>query len=323
MIAPPRPWPIHYHPAFSVEPTEDWAAVFSTFNPAGFRRPVDNLGSFLDWMWGNRIPVFAAELCYHDQHPALPVDHPHVWHFRLGDEGVCFAKEALLNAAVSRLPSQITKVFLLDADVVYENPRCFELGAMALDHFALVQPFSLATWLGRDGTPMRTKESTASGLLHPDGPRPRALEPDKFHPGFAVGMRRDFFGRVGGLYGSEIAGTGDISLWQSAMAYDPHPLPGQNLYVAPAPAAYRAAVREYVVSHPHPVACVPGRALHFWHGSTKGRAYDTRHKLLASFDPARHLTDTPDGLPVWTDAGRPFQEAMVNYFRSREEDGTP
>jgi hypothetical protein len=318
-LAPPRPWPLAQHPAFENTAYFSEAAIVTCFfNPAGHARPVHNLGAFLDWCYGTHWPVFVAELTFHDAPPLLPVHHPHVIHFRLGEEGVMFQKEALISKLVRHLPPAVKKIFISDADVVPANREAYAHALHQLDDHPLIQPFSHAVWLDRSGTPGSGKFSTAWAATSPKE-QPLALDPAHFHPGFCIGVRRSFFEEVGDLYGCPITGTGDTALWQAALAPHSAPLPpGRSYYTAPSPPDYRDRVDKWCHGS---VGCEHGQMFHFWHGSFRSRAYDIRHQLLIDFRPEIHLRrDGRTGLPVWTEAGRPFQVAMRNYFASRAED---
>jgi len=311
---PPRPWPLNDHPAFDHEPN-GWALFSCHFNPAQHQRPIHNLGAFLDWCHGNRLPLYMAELSFHDAVPVLPQGHPHVLHSRLLDNGIMFQKEALLTQLAHE--TLLPKMFFVDADVVYRDPTCFLSAAWLLEHARLVQPFSRAIWTDALGAPFCHKDSTAHAWGGNN--RNHCLDPRFYHPGFAFGLTREFFRQVGGLHGCVLTGTGDAALFQAALApLLPAPIKGQSYYTAPSPEDWRERVSRFVDGR---VGATAGDAVHFFHGTTKARAYDQRHHLLAQFDPERDLgIDPASGLPVWTEAGRPLQEAMVTYFRSRDED---
>lgn len=308
------------HPAFDHEPTDDWAILLCHFNPAGFRRPVHNLGAMLDWSHGNRLPVYAAELSFHDAAPVLPQAHSHILHFRLCESGVMFQKEALLSrlAVSGIIPERVCKYFICDADVVFSDPRAFESAALLLETARLVQPFTRAVWSDATGHPWVHKDGVA--MAWNGKRRDHALNPQFFHTGFAIGVTREFFRQVGPLYGCPITGTGDVALWQAALAHLlPPAIKGGSHYSAPSPAAWKERVAAFVGGR---VDAWPGDAIHFYHGSTVARAYDQRHKALPDFDPGRHLTTDPGtGLPVWTPEARHFEAMMGDYFRSRREDG--
>jgi hypothetical protein len=313
-MTPPRPWPLATHPAFDTEP-KDWAILSCHFNFAQYQRPIDNLGAFCDWCYGNRLPLFMTELCFHDAIPVLPQGHPHVLHSRLLDNGVMFQKEALLTQLAHEVG--VPKMFFCDADVVYSDPVCFSQAAWLLEHARLVQPFSRAIWTDAHGAPYCHKDSTAFAWLGKN--RDHSLDPRYFHPGFAFGLTREFFRQVGGLYGCQITGTGDVALFQAALApLLPAPIKGQSYYTAPSPPDWKDRVCRFVDGR---VAAATGDAIHWFHGGTKARAYDQRHHLLSQFDAGRDLALDPiSGLPTWTEAGKPLQEEMMKYFRSRQED---
>jgi len=318
---PPRPWTLSTHPAFDVPMVGDWCVVACFFNPAGYRRPVANLGAFLDFLYAERIPVFMAELSFHDSLPHLPLWHDRVWHYRMGDEGIMFAKEALMNAVWPRLPAGVSKVFFVDADVVLAQGRpAFVAAAAEMEAgAALVQPFSQAVWCDAAGRRGQPRLSTGWAWDHAED-RVSVVDPGRYHPGFAYGLRVDALKAIGGLYGCPITGTGDAALFQAALAPDlPPPILGRSHYSAPAPEAWRARVAEVIgeagVSH------VLGPAVHFYHGSQGRRAYDQRHHLLAAFRPSRDLVTAPNGLPAWAPGGNPaLRDAVKRYFFSRAED---
>lgn len=316
-LAPPRPWPLREHPAFSHRPQEDWALVSCHFNPAGYARPVHNLGAFLDWCHAGQLPLWMGEIAYHDAPHQLPTTHPHVEQWRLCDQGIMFQKEAILQRMAMLLPSTITKVFLVDADVIYSDPDVFSRAALLMDDRGprLVQPYHRATWLDQQSHPASSKYGTAwadSSL------RPGSLDPAVYHPGFAVGLRREFFQTVG-LRGCPITGTGDAALFQAAIApHLPPPMPGRIHYSAPAETAWRDAVNAHVRGR---IGYAEATAFHFYHGRRQARSYESRHKLLSFYNPDRHIMPDPaTGLPIWTKAARPLQEAMKAYFQSRAED---
>jgi hypothetical protein len=285
------------------------------FNFAQYQKPVANLGGFLDWVWGNRLPIFMHEIVLHDEIPLLPVNHSHVLQSRLLDNGILFQKEAALTQLAHEI--SVPKLFFCDCDIVLSDPSCFTRAAWLLEHARIVQPFSRAVWTDAHGAPFCHKDSTANAWM--GNSRDHCLDTRYFHPGFAFGLTREFFRQVGSLYGSPITGDGDAALFQAALApLLPVPIKGQSYYTAPAPADWRERVHTFVNGR---VAATPGDAVHWWHGTTKARAYDQRHHLLASFDPGRDLTTDPvSGLPTWTEAGRPLQEQMKAYFLSRQED---
>ncbi len=318
MIAPPRPWPISKHPAFDVA-GESWAVVSCFFNPAGYRRPVANLGAFLDWCYAERVPVYMAELSFHDARPILPQNHPRVRHYRMGDEGLMFQKEPLLNAVAWNLPRSVDSIVFLDADVILAGgrERLDATTAILRAGAKLVQPFSVARWNDAAGRPGAPKMGAGWAWRNAKD-RDATTDGAYYHPGFGYAMRRDTFQTIGGLYGCPITGSGDAALWQAALAPSlSPPIKGASHYTAPAPADWRARVRATIGEA---VDCAEGELIHLYHGSMRNRAYDARHRILAQFRPSAHLRTPPHGLPAWTAQAAHLQAAMRAYFDSRRED---
>jgi hypothetical protein len=63
---------------------------------------------------------------------------------------------------------------------------------------------------------------------------------------------------------------------------------------------------------------------HFWHGRRRDRSYLTRWQALAdhAFDPNVDLVRDGDGLYRFSGNKPRLQEAIFDYFRSRDEDAT-
>lgn len=322
VIMGPRPWPLWRHPAFRTAPLE-WAVVSCFFNPAGYRRPVLNLGAFLDWSYAERLPLYMAELTFHDARPVLPQDSARVIHFQAGSEGIMFQKEALLNAVVRALPAEVRFVIFMDADVVLEQGRAaLEMAVQLLDRgWTVVQPFHEAVWLDAAGREGVAKLSTAAACLMPRADLALVSDTTLYHPGFAYGMRRETWKKIGGLYGCPITGSGDAALLQALVGpYLPDPGQGKSHYSAPAPSWWRAAVAASGRAGV-PVNSVNGRIRHFYHGSMVRREYGGRHRLLAAFRPERDLVGGPGGLPIWSGKENPGLRAAVEaYFSERRED---
>lgn len=71
------------------------------------------------------------------------------------------------------------------------------------------------------------------------------------------------------------------------------------------------------------IGCVPGMALHLWHGDSANRQYGSRNAILQrhKFDPNVDIRLNGDGLWMWA-SQKPELHCEVNdYFASRREDG--
>ena len=71
------------------------------------------------------------------------------------------------------------------------------------------------------------------------------------------------------------------------------------------------------------IGCVPGMALHLWHGAPINRQYGSRNNVLRrhQFDPTADLKLNEAGLWEWASAKPNLHEDVGAYFISRREDG--
>ena len=71
------------------------------------------------------------------------------------------------------------------------------------------------------------------------------------------------------------------------------------------------------------IGCVPGMALHLWHGDPVNRQYGGRNAILKrhNFDPEVDLCANAAGLWEWASARPELHREVQAYFTSRREDG--
>jgi hypothetical protein len=71
------------------------------------------------------------------------------------------------------------------------------------------------------------------------------------------------------------------------------------------------------------IGCVPGTALHLWHGDPANRQYSSRNVVLQrhNFDPATDLRLNDTGLWEWASDKPDLHREVRAYFTSRREDG--
>ena len=144
--------------------------ITSFFNPAGYRRRLQNYRQFRAAL---HVPLAAVELSFNgvwelEKHDADIL-------MRVTDGDVMWQKERLLNLAVRQLPPDCEFVAWIDADVLMQDPDWSQQAVAALASVPLVQLFSEARDLGPDGEiPESCLPSVAALALQGDsvfGPR--------------------------------------------------------------------------------------------------------------------------------------------------------
>ncbi len=296
------------------------------FNPSGYTRPVANVHTFLSGLeaHGWHRDSFMAVCTFPGQDPPrLPVlDADHVFHFQ--SRSILWQKEALLNAAVHRLPPEYDKVAILDADVLLP-PGWYGATVEALDKHPIIQPWSRVSNIHEDGTKAPgCRASVGRGVSI--GETTRLMEWSSYHPGYAWAMRRDFWTTGPGLYQNGIVGLSDglLALACACPAVFTHPqLEPVSHAMRDDVARWMGGVHQWQGTGA--LGCIRKDIQALTHGSRQNRRYFERLALLADFEPQEDLLarDTPGPLE-WSPAARRGKEDMVReiaiYFDGRKED---
>jgi GR25 family glycosyltransferase involved in LPS biosynthesis len=318
-------WRVLQHDiAENTDVNEDMAVCMCVFNPAGFRRPGENLARVVACLQPR--PVFIIQLVYHEEVGVL-LEVPGAVVVQVRAGSVMFHKENLWNVLERSVPSKHTKLLFMDADIVFAQPGWYGVVSALLDSHAVVQPFRTISMTGGDGSTFRTIPSFMAVAAK------RALK-DVFRPpwgapGYAFACRRDWFHSVRGLFDSAIMGGGD--LFQAAA------ITGADISSFPAwtkqPYAHedwhefvrrvQTAARAAAAATPHiaPWTYAPLHITHLFHGAPEGRQYKTRH------DHTQHLTSASvfkNACGVWEFVeAHTLNPVTMAYFSARKEDDDP
>lgn len=286
------------------------ALITCHYNWFGFQKPRENLRRFFEATAD--LPVYGVEAQL-PGHPMMTVGRPGWTQIQATERQVMMQKESLLNLAAADVPPQFDALVWVDADILFTNPDWFRLTARQLDIVPIVQPYSVASWLGRHGEQIDQRQAIAAA--------PDQLHRCRAHPGFAMAARRTLWNdRCGGLYDHFIVGNGDVGFAAAVLGQD---LPS-HLHVS-------EAMRQHYEGWAGPVKAwvngrtlgvVPGTAQHLWHGDLKDRRYLARNDALCHVDPHTQLMRAENGLMTWTQAA-PFglRLAVRSHFANRREDG--
>lgn len=248
-----------------------------------------------------------------------------------------WCKEALLNVGLRALPSAVTKVCWMDADIEFLDPKWAVKCAAALNVHPVVQPHRYFVFLEEGEAPMRrpvperhvgsfAREAERRALSRPTS---KPLDFHHNHPGHAWAARREYLDRIGGFFPYAIAGHGDIvmavgflghrntmlRMWDAG-----HPL---GLYFKAWSPELKSRAAEWqrratAAMQGERIGYVDGLvAFHWWHGTTESRGYKDRGAILSNYDPARDVAVTEHGIR-WTDhAPESLRVSLDGYFTAR------
>jgi hypothetical protein len=271
------------------------AAVTNYYNPARRKVKWDNFVRFRDGLRG--IPLYVVEAAFGDEPFTLPPG-PEVLQVRCRD--VIWQQYRLVNLGIRQLPDRFDKAVWIDADILFPDPDWHHAMSDMLDAHAVVQSYSRATLLTRDGKPGEVKKGVARKALdNAKNPLVTTLASSlnmaaAYPTGFSWGVRRELVERHG-IYDYWITGSSDnafvLGVWGD----------WTNQFIAdrlnPAMAAHFMAWAEpFHAAVGGRVGCLDGDIRHLWHGE---RNYKKRWRCLRDFDPATDIGVSATGAFEW------------------------
>lgn len=281
--------------------SSDTAVVLAFFSAAGFEAPARNANAVLKDLRQARMPVFTVELLYPGQRPTL---HGGTW--TLSASGPLFHKENLWNWASRQVPESYSKIVFLDADIRFTDRKWLDKTSAVLDSCDLMQPMEFCDW--RQGN---KRKLTAAAAILKKGDWVHGAD----HPGFALGVRREWLERAGGLFDVTVYGGGDVILWAMAAGKPPVCEVCARLKKCECGIAAHRGIGAWASRAPRPrIGAHEGcTAIHMPHGLTRNRKYRARY---IDFPTDLTIRRRPDGILEPDPPG-----AALAYFASRAEDG--
>jgi hypothetical protein len=301
-------------------------AVTCFFNPAGYRRKLENYRVFRERLG---VPLVAVEHAVDGRFELGPGDADVLVQVPGGD--VMWQKERLLNVGLRALPPACDAVAWIDCDVVFDDPDWGQRARAALERVGLVHLFherhnlpadtpleGLASW-SAPPTSVSAVHRLELGTASVDD---LICNDAQLLLGSTVGLawaaRRATLD-AHGLYDASVIGGGDrmivcAALGRFELAQRCQRLSDRHF------AHYLGWARPFHAAV-EGVGAIPGRAFHLWHGDLRDRQYETRFDLLAGFDPLADVARDPGGSWRWSSAKPELHRAVRRYFAQRCEDG--
>ena len=297
--------------------------VVPFFNPRRYASHMLNGARFLRHMLDSGVQVHVAECTYGDE-PPVYAGIAGITHHHFQAKTVVWEKEALINAAIARLPRDWKYVAWVDGDIEFQNKAWAEQTVYALQHHDFVWPWEHCYDLGPHGEHLE---------LHHSFGRQWIKEPETCdrlgsfgypfaHPGYAVAATRAALEATGGLIETAVLGSADHHMALALIGKAEMSLPGGL------PEGYRRPILDWQLHASHHIAgnvgYVGGTIRHHYHGEKAGRAYISRWDILKkhAFDPATDLKRNTSGILELTGNKPGLRRDIMGYFLSRTEDAT-
>ena len=292
------------------------------FNPAGYRRPVENYRQFRDAL-GQPITMIEASFTgeFHCN-PTIAIE---------ADSGrnTMWQKERLLNLAMASLPKSAEKIAWIDADVLFNEPDWAITTDQMLDEFPVVQLFDSISMLGPDG---ETQSRHIGKVASDQGFRRRGFQ-GGLKPGLAWAARRDALGidllgdgcvspikRRGGLFDLDVTGGGDSSMVSGWIGRR------NDWLLRHMNDSFRISFKPWAIDAWDRVrgqlGYVRGHIRHLYHGTRRNRQYGPRirHLTRAGYNPLTDIRCDDNGLWAWASEKPEMHAGVRSYFETRHED---
>lgn len=282
-----------------------------------------------DWLKEPNVHVFLGEVAYGSRRYELDgLASDRVTHVPLRATTMAWSKENVLNIVINRMPPDMGKVVVLDADITFRRAGWATGIINALDLYPVIQPWDTAYDLGPHDEHMQTHKSFAS-LYHAD--KPVLAGGKKFwkfqggpyeyaHTGYAWAFTRKMLDHAGGLFELGGMGSGDHHMAIGMVGGGVKSVPGgahPNYIDAVGAWASRAAT-----AINGKLGFVHGTIEHPFHGRKGDRGYQSRWGMFLEhgFDPTRDLKTNTYGVIEFAGNKPDLERDFDNYLRSREED---
>lgn len=252
---------------------------------------------------------------------------------RVKQNSEVWLKENLCNLALQHLPPDAKYVAFIDADVHFTRPDWVSETLHALQHYDVVQMFTVAQQM--DSKYESIQASYGFAYCHVNGAPRHQKDAGKYlpgkrwhglanlwHTGFCWAWRVSALEHVGGLIEHGILGAGDNHMARCLVGRGEESLnPGLS-------EGYKSRVRQWnrrAETHlKRNVGYIDGTIYHYYHGRLTNRRYQDRWKLLIEhqFDPDHDLKKDSRGVICLTDTKPGLRDDIRRYFRARDEDST-
>jgi len=273
--------------------SKDMAVCLVIFNPAKSKKIIQNYYEMVEAL--GDVPVYTLELVFNDEIPQIlnAIHHK--------SSSYMFHKEKLYRVLEKHIPQKYTKLAFIDSDILFDFDW-YQKTSRLLNSYDVVQMFSEAHWMDARGNTILSRDTVLKMKL--------SEWDTSFHPGFAWGMRRDWYNKVG-FFDWAVSGSGDTL---SAMAWLSK-RPKQDFQSLPKPIAKKYF--DFTLLPKPRISFVQGTVHHLFHGSRENRQYASRHRMI---DVDEEIDDmlVDNTIFEWKDPK--WNAIFLEYFISRKDD---
>ncbi len=275
---------------------------------------------FEDYVLSQGINLTTVEIAFGKRDFEVIKENPRVNYVKLRTDHEIWHKENMINLGIERLPRDWEYVAWVDADVSFARTDWALETVQQLQHFDILQMFSVAYDLTPLLEPFQVHRGFCWVYYHDKVVNNEDCEYKFGHTGYAWAARRETIDRLGGLIDFAILGASDhhmakalIGRAKDSFHADCHNNYAENIFI------WQDRAEQYIK---HNIGYVDGALLHYWHGKKRDRRYKERWEILIrnKFDPKLDLKRDWQGLWQLTDRNPKLRYEIREYFRQRSED---
>jgi len=296
-----------FYPICYDEPIQkDMAVILVFFNPSHSVRIIQNLLMVKHYLDIANIPYFIGELAFFESAFVLNASDNV---FQVRSTSYMFYKENLIKLVEMQIPTSFTKLCMIDADIMFDNPQWYSVISRQLDTHDVCQPFIKTHLLGIDFKIEKSRTNIVDSLES-------TVKWENEHPGHIWAFTREWY-RAAEISDMTVVGGGDFFLLTAIRDIK---MDHDNIKF------YASIFHTYAAKK---TSCHLN-IYHLNHGLLSNRQYLDRitmmeesMKQIGLENITQVLTRREDGLLEWRPEYRDaMNKRMYSYFCGRNDDAT-
>lgn len=284
---------------------KDMIIIIPYFNPCNSVNILNNLKTVKKSLNDSNIPYYIGEILFDKQESINIERESNVFTYKT--DSYMFYKENIINILLDKIPSQYTKVCIMDADIMFQNKLWYNLISSSLNELTICHPFNESVWLDKNYNSIMTKKSIVEkhGVFN------------KGHPGFIWAFNKEWLLK-NKLFELSVIGGGDAIFASSIidMSYN----------VVWLSESFNNYLEKF--NHPEKIGNIELTVFHLYHGNIACRQYISRNLLIKNLLSLYKLTDisqllekNESGLLKWKDNYKDkCNETLLTFFKNRKDD---
>lgn len=285
--------------------------IIPYFNFCQWKSNIDNLNLFLsENKFSKNVRIVISEGIFDSE---LKDYSDRVFlHLKFNFKNIFWAKENLINLAISQLPKDWKYAIWCDRDVVFEGEEWIDKSIEKLSKCDIIQPWNKLNYLDKNGN--KLNKLYYSMLYTKSGASEKNIHG---HSGMAWGINSLFYQKIKKILDWQIVGGADVTLAFSFGIND-HKKLLNLMQTKPMKKTFKKYLKNFKdIKYDY----VEANIKHLWHGDLKNRSYKERFEILEkhNFNPSKDIHYN-NGVIEFSEDKIELEKDIIKFFKSRKED---